>query len=74
MPFLLLSSGWSAWLCIAEAPSIATATLGSSDLTESRVKQLSDEISKKIADYVVDRLSHSAHCNPCWKHQNTTGN
>ena len=36
------------------------ATAGSADLTETKVKQISDEISKRIAEYVAERLAAAA--------------
>lgn len=48
-----------------------------SDLTETRVKDISNEIAKQIADYVVQRLGKAATisnpCSSCWKHGNATG-
>lgn len=49
------------------------------ELTESRVKDISQEIAKQIADYVVQRLSQSQGvnnnmCSGCWKYYNVTGN
>lgn len=47
-----------------------------SDLTETRVKDISNEIAKQIADYVVQRLGKAATisnpCSSCWKHGNAT--
>lgn len=48
------------------------------ELTETRVKDISQEIAKQIADYVVQRLSQNSasgsSCYGCWKHHNVTGN
>lgn len=49
------------------------------DLTESRVKHISEEIAKQIADYVVQRLGAQTSvnnnvCSGCWKSRNSTGN
>lgn len=49
------------------------------DLTESRVKDISQEIAKQIADYVVQRLGQTSvntniMCHGCWKYHNVTGN
>jgi hypothetical protein len=47
------------------------------ELTENRVKDISNEIAKQIADYVVQKLGKTATnsnvCYGCWKHGNTTG-
>jgi hypothetical protein len=47
------------------------------ELTETRVKDISNEIAKQIADYVVQKLGKTATnsnvCNGCWKHGNNTG-
>lgn len=47
------------------------------ELTETRVKDISNEIAKQIADYVVQKLGKTATnsnvCYGCWKHGNNTG-
>ena len=45
------------------------------ELTENRVKDISQEIAKQIADYVVQRLGsvNSNPCLGCWKYRNVTG-
>jgi len=53
---------------------IGTAGTG---LNETRVKDISNEIAKQIADYVVQKLGKTATnsnvCYGCWKHGNITG-
>ena len=57
--------------------------ISAGDLTDAKVKSISQEIGKQIADYVVQKLgqqtatasSTANSCShSCWKYQNVTGN
>lgn len=56
--------------------------ISAGDLTDAKVKSISQEIGKQIADYVVQKLgqqtvitssSNSYSCHSCWRYQNVTG-
>lgn len=59
--------------------------ISSGDLTDAKVKSISQEIGKQIADYVVQKLSQQTaisttssssaaiSCHSCWRYQNVTG-